>query len=83
MRPAIRGTAAARSTAARASRNGVELMREHMKLSSRMHYVIADGGDVPNVVPEHAKVWIWARDKKRAEVEALSRASARSPKARR
>lgn len=50
---------------------GVEMMREHMKLSSRVHYVIADGGDVPNVVPEHAKVWIWARDQKRAEVDAL------------
>ena len=47
------------------------MMREHMKLSSRVHYVIADGGDVPNIVPEHAKVWIWARDQKRTEVDAL------------
>jgi aminobenzoyl-glutamate utilization protein B len=38
---------------------GIEMMREHMKLSSRVHYVIANGGDVPNIVPEHAKVWIW------------------------
>src|SRR5207342_2203819 len=50
---------------------GVEMMREHMKLSSRVHYVIADGGDVPNIVPDHAKVWIWARDEKRTEVDAL------------
>jgi aminobenzoyl-glutamate utilization protein B len=50
---------------------GVELMREHMRLTSRVHYVITDGGDVPNVVPEHAKVWIWARDQERTEVEAL------------
>ena len=50
---------------------GVELMREHMKLSSRVHYVITKGGDVPNIVPEHAAVWIWARDEKRTEVEAL------------
>jgi len=51
--------------------HGVNLMREHMPLSSRVHYVIADGGDVPNVVPEHAAVWIWARDQKRSEVEKL------------
>src|SRR3954469_12078812 len=50
---------------------GVEMMREHMKPSSRVHYVIVDGGDVPNVIPEHAKVWIWARDQKRAEVDDL------------
>ena len=51
--------------------HGVNLMREHMPLSSRVHYVIADGGDVPNVVPDHAAVWIWARDQKRSEVEKL------------
>jgi aminobenzoyl-glutamate utilization protein B len=36
-----------------------------------VHYVITDGGDVPNVVSEHGAVWIWARDWKRTEVEAL------------
>jgi aminobenzoyl-glutamate utilization protein B len=51
--------------------NGVEMMREHMRPSSRVHYVVVDGGDVPNVIPAHAKVWIWARDQKRAEVDAL------------
>lgn len=51
--------------------HGVNLMREHIPLSSRVHYVIAEGGDVPNVVPEHAAVWIWARDQERSEVEKL------------
>lgn len=51
--------------------HGVNLMREHMQTTSRVHYVISDGGDVPNVVPEHAAVWIWARDWKRSEVESL------------
>ena len=50
---------------------GVNLMREHIKPTSRLHYVIADGGDVPNVVPEYAKVVLWARDWERAEVEGL------------
>jgi aminobenzoyl-glutamate utilization protein B len=51
--------------------DGVNLMREHIKPTSRMHYTIVDGGDVPNVVPEYAKVSLWARDWERAEVEAL------------
>jgi aminobenzoyl-glutamate utilization protein B len=51
--------------------DGVNLMREHIKPSSRLHYTIVDGGDVPNVIPEYAKVWLWARDWERAEVESL------------
>jgi aminobenzoyl-glutamate utilization protein B len=51
--------------------HGVNLMREHIKPSSRLHYTIAAGGDVPNVVPEYGKVWLWARDWKRSEVEGL------------
>jgi aminobenzoyl-glutamate utilization protein B len=51
--------------------HGVSLMREHVRPSTRMHYTIASGGDVPNVVAEHAKVWLWVRDWRRAEVEDL------------
>lgn len=36
-----------------------------------MHYVIMNGGQVPNVVPEYAKVWMWARDSKREGVDAV------------
>jgi aminobenzoyl-glutamate utilization protein B len=42
--------------------HAVNLMREHVPPSVRMHYTIASGGDVPNVVPEQGRVWIWARD---------------------
>lgn len=49
--------------------DGINMMREHVKPSVRMHYVIQSGGDVPNVVPEYAKVWMWVRDSKREGVE--------------
>ncbi|SHH98644.1 aminobenzoyl-glutamate utilization protein B [Chryseolinea serpens] len=49
--------------------DGVNMMREHVKPSVRMHYVIKAGGDVPNVVPEYAKAWMWIRDSKREGVE--------------
>jgi len=40
----------------------INQMREHVKPSVRMHYVITDGGDVPNVIPEQASLWLWLRD---------------------
>jgi len=49
--------------------HGVNMLREHVKPTVRIHYAIVKGGDVPNVVPEYAKVWCWARDSKRAGVE--------------
>lgn len=51
--------------------HGINLMREHIKPTSRMHYTIVDGGDVPNVIPDYGKVWLWLRDWKRSEVEDL------------
>jgi aminobenzoyl-glutamate utilization protein B len=48
---------------------GINLLREHVKPSVRIHYVITDGGKVPNVVPEYAQVWIWVRDSDRAGVK--------------
>lgn len=49
--------------------DGVNMLREHVKPSVRMHYVIQSGGDVPNVVPEYAKIWMWVRDSKRDGVD--------------
>lgn len=53
--------------------NGVNYLREHIKPSVRIHYVYRDAGNVPNVIPDKATVWLWIRDSKRsgvAEVEA-------------
>ena len=50
---------------------GVNLMREHVPLSTRIHYVIPAGGDAPNVVPNYAKVWYFARGANRQSVESL------------
>jgi aminobenzoyl-glutamate utilization protein B len=49
--------------------HALNMMREHVKPTVRMHYAIVKGGDVPNVVPEYAKLWLWVRDSKRAGVE--------------
>jgi aminobenzoyl-glutamate utilization protein B len=53
----------------RSALDAVELMnvatnylREHLHYSSRMHYVILEGGQVPNVVPDKASVWYYVRN---------------------
>jgi aminobenzoyl-glutamate utilization protein B len=50
---------------------GLNRMREFVKPSVRMHYSILNGGDVPNVVPDYARLWCWLRDSKGAGVERL------------
>jgi len=50
---------------------GLNRMREFVKPSVRMHYTILNGGDVPNVVPAYARVWVWLRDSKGAGVTQL------------
>ncbi len=37
-------------------------LREHLHYSHRMHYVILEGGHVPNVVPDKASVWYYVRN---------------------
>jgi len=39
----------------------VNLMREHVPAESRIHYVITNGGEAPNVVPEFAEVFYYTR----------------------
>jgi aminobenzoyl-glutamate utilization protein B len=41
---------------------GLAQYREHMTPSMRMHRVITDGGDQPNVVPRKAALWWYFRD---------------------
>jgi aminobenzoyl-glutamate utilization protein B len=50
---------------------GVNYLREHIRPSARLHYVYENGGNVPNVIPDEAAVWIWMRDSKRSGVAVL------------
>ncbi len=49
----------------------LNLMREHVKPTVRMHYTVTDAGDVPNVVPTYARVWCWLRDSNATGVNQL------------
>jgi aminobenzoyl-glutamate utilization protein B len=48
---------------------GANFMREHIKETSRIHYVITNGGAQPNVVPATAQVWYYVRANDHHDVE--------------
>jgi aminobenzoyl-glutamate utilization protein B len=45
--------------------NMVNMMREHIPSSTRIHYVITSGGKAPNVVPDFAEVYYYVRHPKK------------------
>ena len=45
---------------------GINYLREHVKPTVRIHYLIEHAGEVVNVVPENAQIWTRVRDKDRA-----------------
>ncbi len=49
----------------------VNMMREHIPASSRIHYVITSGGKAPNVIPDFAEVYYYSRHPNREEVKQI------------
>jgi aminobenzoyl-glutamate utilization protein B len=45
--------------------HGINMYREHVKPTVRIHYHIQDAGKVVNVVPDYSKIWVRVRDTKR------------------
>jgi aminobenzoyl-glutamate utilization protein B len=52
--------------------HGLNLMREHVEPTARMHYVVEAGGETPNVVPDYARLALFIRDVDRTRVEATT-----------
>jgi len=70
--------AAAAPDRARSALDGVEafnmmvnMMREHVPQESRIHYVITEGGNAPNVVPDFAEVFYYVRHPEAKGVEEI------------
>jgi aminobenzoyl-glutamate utilization protein B len=42
--------------------SGIEFLREHVPSNSRIHYIISNGGAAPNVVPDTAELYLYARN---------------------
>ncbi|HEY7567958.1 MAG TPA: amidohydrolase [Gemmatimonadaceae bacterium] len=56
---------------------GWEFKREHLEPAQRSHYVIKDGGDQPNVVPQTASIWFYLRERDYDKVQAMFAAARR------
>ena len=41
--------------------HAIDLMREHIPQDTRVHYIITAGGVAPNIVPDFAEVYVYAR----------------------
>ncbi|MBN1984270.1 MAG: amidohydrolase [Chitinivibrionales bacterium] len=50
---------------------GMNYMREHVIQEARIHYVITNGGQAPNVVPADAEVWYFIRSPRRTQVDEI------------
>ena len=50
--------------------HGINLMREHVEPSARLHYIYESAGMAPNVVPDYARLCLYVRDCDRPHVEA-------------
>lgn len=52
--------------------HGLNLMREHVEPTARLHYVFEEAGEAPNVVPDYARMLLFVRDVDRAHVLATT-----------
>lgn len=51
---------------------GVNYLREHIPSGGQMHYVILNGGQKPNIVPDQAAVWQFIRANTTADVRRIA-----------
>lgn len=52
--------------------HGLNLMREHVEPTARLHYIYEAAGDAPNVVPDYARMLLVVRDVDRERVLATT-----------
>lgn len=53
--------------------HGVNLMREHVEPTARMHYIYEVAGVAPNIVPDDARILMTARDATTDKVDATTK----------
>lgn len=41
--------------------HAVDMLREHVPQTTRLHYVVTKGGEAPNIVPDFAEIYMMAR----------------------
>lgn len=52
--------------------HGLNLMREHIMSTSRIHYVYESAGHAANIIPDYSRMWLRLRDVDRVSLDALT-----------
>lgn len=52
--------------------HALNLMREHLEPTARVHYIFEVAGEAPNIVPDYARMFLTLRDADRARVVATT-----------
>lgn len=50
----------------------IQMMREHIHPTARLHYIYEHAGEAPNIVPDFAQVWLTLREVNRDRVTAIT-----------
>jgi aminobenzoyl-glutamate utilization protein B len=51
--------------------HAIDMLREHVPSSTRIHYVITNGGAAPNIVPDFAEMYVYARHPSMPELDGV------------
>jgi aminobenzoyl-glutamate utilization protein B len=52
--------------------HGLNVMREHLEPTARVHYIVEAGGEAPNIVPDYTRMFLVLRDVDRARVSSMT-----------
>ena len=58
----------------------VNMMREHVPQETRIHYIITRGGAAPNIVPDFAEAYYYARQPEHARSSTASGSGSSTPR---
>ncbi len=51
--------------------HAVDMLREHVPSSARIHYIVSNGGEAPNIVPAQAEIYLYARHPEMSELDGI------------
>ena len=51
--------------------HAVDMLREHVPSTTRIHYIISNGGEAPNIVPAVSEIYLYARHPEMSELDAI------------
>lgn len=51
--------------------HAIDLLREHVPQTTRIHYIVTNGGAAPNIVPDFSEVYVYARHPEMTQLDGI------------